>query len=114
MTVDASRYSSLHASERAIRDRLIDLPRRSKQLLMLSTDAAGFFGCLVLCGWLQLIDPVFRADGLLLTASTLAVTHLLARFLGFYHSIVRYLGMNLLMAGARVATGSAIFLALIG
>jgi FlaA1/EpsC-like NDP-sugar epimerase len=41
------------------------------------------------------------------------VTHLLARFLGFYHSIVRYIGMGLLMAGARVAAGSAIFLALI-
>ena len=80
---------------------------------MLLTDAAGFFGCLVLCGWLQLIDPVFRADGLLLTASTLAVTHLLARFLGFYHSIVRYIGMGLLMAGARVAAGSAIFLAVV-
>jgi FlaA1/EpsC-like NDP-sugar epimerase len=96
-----------------LRDRLVHLPRRSKQLLMLFTDAAGFFGCLVLCGWLQLIDPVFRADGMLLTAGTLAVTHLLARHLGFYHSIVRYLGMGLLMAGARVATGSAVMLALI-
>jgi FlaA1/EpsC-like NDP-sugar epimerase len=81
---------------------------------MLGTDAAGFFGCLVLCGLLHLIDPVFRADGLLLTASTLAVTHLMARFLGFYHSIVRYLGMGLLVAGAKVAVGSAVALALIG
>ena len=113
MTDDASRYSSLHASDRALRERLIHLPRRSKQLLMLFTDSAGFLGCLVLCGWLQLIDPVFRADGLLLTASTLAVTHLLARFLGFYHSIVRYLGMGLLVAGAKVAAGSALVLALI-
>ena len=62
MTDDASRYSSLHASDRALRERLIQLPRRSKQLLMLATDAAGFFGCLVLCGWLQLIDPVFRTS----------------------------------------------------
>jgi FlaA1/EpsC-like NDP-sugar epimerase len=111
MTDDASRHSSQHASDRALRDRLVHLPRRSKQLLMLITDAAGFFGCLVLCGWIQLIDPVFRADGLLLTASTLAVTHLLARFLGFYSSIVRYLGMGLLLAGARVAAGSALVLA---
>jgi FlaA1/EpsC-like NDP-sugar epimerase len=111
MTDDARRHSSQHASDRALRDRLIHLPRRSKQLLMLATDAAGFFGCLVLCGWIQLIDPVFRADGLLLTASTLAVTHLLARFLGFYNSIVRYLGMGLLIAGARVAVGSALVLA---
>ena len=113
MTDNSSRYASLHASERALRDRLIHLPRRTKQLLMLFADAMGFLGCLVLCGWVQLIDPVFRADGLLLTASTLAVTHLLARYLGFYHSIVRYLGMGLLIAGARVAAGSAIALALI-
>lgn len=78
---------------------------------MLFTDAAGFFGCLVLCGWVQLIDPVFTADGMLLVASTLVITHVLARFLGFYHSIVRYLGMGLLVASARVAAGSAIALA---
>ena len=78
---------------------------------MLFTDAAGFLGCLVLCGWVQLIDPVFTADGLLLVASTLIVTHVLARFLGFYHSIVRYLGMGLLVASARVAVGSAVALA---
>jgi FlaA1/EpsC-like NDP-sugar epimerase len=35
----------------------------------------------------------------------------LARFLGFYHSIVRYLGMGLLVASARVAAGSAVALA---
>ena len=40
MTDDASRYSSPHASERALRDRLIQLPRSSKQLLMLFTDAS--------------------------------------------------------------------------
>jgi FlaA1/EpsC-like NDP-sugar epimerase len=111
MTDDASRYSSMRASDRGLRDRLIHLPRKSKQLLMLCTDAAGFFGCLVLCGWVQLIDPVFRTDGLLLTVSALAVTHLMASYLGFYHSIVRYLGMGLLMAGARVAMGSSIVLA---
>ena len=113
MTDDASRDSSMRASGRGLRDRLIHLPRSSKQLLMLCTDAAGFFGCLVLCGWVQLIDPVFRTDGLLLTASALAVTHLMARYLGFYHSIVRYLGMGLLMAGARVALGSSIVLAVV-
>ena len=42
---------------------------------------------------------------------TLVVAHLLARLLGFYHSIVRYLGMGLLMAGAQVAAGSAVVLA---
>ena len=78
---------------------------------MLLVDAAGFSSCLVLCGWVQLIDPVFRPDGIILVVSILIVTHLLARYLGFYHSIVRYLGMGLLLAGAKVAAGSAVALA---
>jgi FlaA1/EpsC-like NDP-sugar epimerase len=99
------------SAESRLRDRLINLPRRDKQLLMLVSDAAGFFSCLVLCGWVNLINPVFRPDALLLVAGVLAITHLLARYLGFYHSIVRYLGMGLLMASARVAAGSTVALA---
>ena len=108
---DETRLETLRDSERALRQRLVNLPRASKQFLMLLVDAAGFSSCLILCGWVQLIDPVFRPDGMILVLSILVVTHLLARYLGFYHSIVRYLGMGLLMAGAKVATGSAIALA---
>ena len=51
------------------------------------------------------------ARNALLAAGTLVAAHLLARLLGFYHSIVRYLGMGLLMAGAQVGAGSAVVLA---
>ena len=111
MVAHASRTSSNPSAESRLRDRLVNLPRHKKQLLMLVSDAAGFFSCLVLCGWVNLINPVFRPDALLLIAGVLAITHLLARFLGFYHSIVRYLGMGLLMASAKVAAGSTITLA---
>ena len=111
MSNESAPLNPFRKSEREMRDRLINLPRTSKQLLMLLVDAAGFASCLVLCGWVQLIDPVFRPDGMTLVVSILVITHLLARYLGFYHSIVRYLGMGLLMAGARVAAGSAIALA---
>ena len=78
---------------------------------MLISDAAGFLGCVALAAWVHLINPVTGNELVLLAGSTLIVAHLLARYLGFYHSIVRYLGMGLLMAGARVAVGSAIILA---
>jgi FlaA1/EpsC-like NDP-sugar epimerase len=113
MVARAPDFSTISASESRLRDRLINLPRHQKQLMMLFTDAAGFFGCLVLCGWLDLINPVFRTDALLLVAVVLTITHLLARYLGFYHSIVRYLGMGLLIASVRVAVGSALTLAVL-
>jgi FlaA1/EpsC-like NDP-sugar epimerase len=111
MTGRVRRVSVLREIERALRNRLIQLPRRTKQLLMLVADAVGFVACVLVCGWLQLVDPIVRTDGLLLTAGILLVAHLLARHLGFYHSIVRYLGMGLLVAGAKVAIGSGIALA---
>jgi FlaA1/EpsC-like NDP-sugar epimerase len=111
MTAPVDRDSYLQGKERAARDSLIQLPRRTKQLIMLVTDALGFIACVALCGWIQLIDPIVRADGLFVTFASLVLAHVLARYLGFYHSIVRYLGMGLLMAGARVAVGSAVALA---
>ena len=106
-----NRYASFQASELALRDRLIYLPRRTKQFVMLFTDAIGFLACAALTVWLDLINPGTYANLTLVAIGSLTATHILARFLGFYHSIVRYLGMGLLMAGAKVAAGSAITLA---
>jgi len=96
---------------RTLRDRLIQLPRSAKQLLMLVADAIGFLGCVGMAAWVQLLDTSNSTGLALLAGGTLLVAHVLARLLGFYHSVVRYLGMGLLMAGARVATGSSIVLA---
>ena len=98
--------------ERALRISLIQLPRRAKRIIMLGSDVAGVFGCVALCLWLNLIYPVSAGDLAMLATATLLVALALTRYLGFYHSIVRYLGMGLLMASARVAVGSAIALAL--
>ena len=106
-----NRYASFQASELALRDRLIHLPRRTKQFVMLFTDAIGFLGCAALTVWLDLINPGTYTNLTMVAVGSLTVTHILARSLGFYHSIVRYLGIGLLMAGARVAVGSAIALA---
>ena len=99
------------STERALRNSLIALPRSTKQLIMLVSDVVGFHICIGICGWLQLIDPILVPPGIYAVAASLVVSHLLARYLGFYHSIIRYLGMGLLVAGARVAAGSATALA---
>ena len=113
MTGRPSRRSNFRASELALRDSLIQLPRKTKQLIMLGADAVGFLGCVALGLWIGLIKPIFGVELLFLAVSTLVIAHALARYLGFYHSIVRYLGMGLLMAGAQVAIGSSIALAII-
>jgi len=78
---------------------------------MLLSDTAGFLGAVVVCAWINLINPVSMSNLLIVAATTFVVAHLIARYLGFYHSIVRYLGMNLLLAGAQVAIGSAVVFA---
>jgi FlaA1/EpsC-like NDP-sugar epimerase len=114
MKDDPGRYSSLHASEHAVRNRLIGLPRRTKQLMMLLADAVGFFGCVALSTWVHVSDTKDVSDLSLAALGTMLVAHLLARHLGFYSSIIRYLGMGLLVAAAYVAIGSALALGVAG
>ena len=111
MTNHYDRQDEMRALRRGFRDHLIQLPRSTKQLLMLIADAVGFLGCVGVVAWVHLLDTTQPQALALLAAGTLVAAHLLARLLGFYHSIVRYLGMGLLMAGAKVAAGSAVVLA---
>ena len=104
---------SKRAGKSSFRDRLIRLPRGVKQLLMIGADTIGVIGCLGLCVWLHLITPVSVGDLALLLTTSVVITVLLARHLGFYHSIVRYLGMGLVLAGAKVAISAAVMLAVV-
>src|SRR5210317_2306586 len=98
MTDESGALSSAGSVERSFRLKLIALPRAVKRWLMLLSDTAGFIGCVVVCAWIDLINPGTMPNLLIVAACTFFVAHLIARWLGFYHSIVRYLGMNLLMA----------------
>ena len=111
MTDESDRLTSAQGAERSFRGSLIALPRFVKRWLMLMSDAAGFLGCVVVSAWVHLINPGTPANLLKIAAATFFTAHVIARYLGFYHSIVRYLGMNLLLAGARVAIGSGIVFA---
>ena len=78
---------------------------------MLVTDAIGILACVWLAAWVDVYAGALSSNAVVLAAVTLVVAHMLARYLGFYHSIVRYLGMGLLFAGAKVALGSSLALA---
>ena len=101
MTEHPTRQARLHDTERAFRDSLIRLPRRVKQSIMLVADAIGFYCCVLGVAWVYLLRPLPKLDFFLLAFAAMLVAHLVARSLGFYHSIVRYLGMGLLLAGAQ-------------
>jgi len=98
-------------TERIIRNRILDLPRAVKQALMLVADIGGLiFGawCSV---WLLFPDANIGTNFILLIGITLVVTILLAWYQGFYHSIVRYVGMDSAAAGLKVASISSATLA---
>ena len=110
MTDQSDRRPRQWAPDNSVRARLVRLPRRAKQVIMLVTDAIGLFCCVLGTAWVYLLRPLPKVDFFLLAFGTMVFSHLVARYLGFYHSIVRYLGMGLLMAGAKVAASSAVVL----
>lgn len=90
-----------------LRQRLIDLPRSSKQLISVTVDAIGLALCGIGAAWLVSLavgDPRLVA-GVALCASLIGVPIAWAQ--GLYQSIVRYLGLDLLVAGAKTAIGTA-------
>src|SRR5210317_247826 len=110
MTGGPYRADSTRLWGNRLRDRLIGLPRHNKQHIMLLSDAVGFYCCVLGVAWVYLVRPLPRLDFFLLAFAAMLFAHLIARWLGFYHSIIRYLGMGLLLAGAVVAISSGIFL----
>jgi len=78
---------------------------------MLASDTIGLVTCVWCAAWLLFPREMIRTEFASLIAPTLAVTVLLARHQGFYHSIVRYVGMDLAGAGLKVTIASAATLA---
>jgi FlaA1/EpsC-like NDP-sugar epimerase len=100
-------------AERIIRNRILDWPRAVKQILMLMADTGGLFFSICCSAWLLFPDVNIDANFMLLIGVTLVVTVLLAWHQDFYHSIVRYVGMDAVVAGLKVAIVSATTLAVI-
>jgi len=99
--------------KRLYRNRVLGLSRGAKQAFMLSADAAGLLFCVWSAVWLIIPEGLSGIDFGLLAGLALVVTLLLAAHQGFYHSIVRYVGMDSAIAGLRVAGLSALVLAVV-
>ena len=91
-----------------LRIRILGLSRDQKQFSMVVADLLGFGGCVVATCWLlfgsQAVDP-----GLIsLVASALLVTVPSTWGLGLYRSIIRYMGLDLFVAGLKAVLVSSI------
>ena len=93
---------------KALREFLIGLPRPIKQLITFGTYAMGFAICVVGVAWLMLADDlsVIQIAGIGLATSVAGL--LLAWSQGLYRSVVRYMGLDLFIAGMKTAAGAAL------
>jgi len=90
-----------------IRRVVVGLPRAAKSLIALSTDLVGFAVCVIATLWLMYLGP-YVVSHALMVGVVAVVSVFLAWWQGMYRSVVRYMGLDLFVAGARTALGSAV------
>ena len=90
-----------------LREYLIGLPRSAKQGIAFGTDAVGFALCATGVAWLLASTNVAPNQTLWIGLVAVSSALLLAWSQGLYRSVVRYMGLDLFIAGAKTAVGSA-------
>jgi len=96
----------LVTADRQFRNRVLRLPRTVKQFLMITADFAGLIGSVWIAFWLLFPAGIANSQFLLLSAMTYVVAVSVAAQQRFYHSIVRYVGMDLAVSALVVAVVS--------
>ena len=91
----------------ALRQYLIEMPQSAKNTVAVSADLLGFGTCVVAALWLMLLQP-FAITHTLVVGAVAVFSVLLAWWQGMYRSVVRYMGLELFVVGARTALGSAV------
>ena len=97
----------LRHSANRLRDVLVKLPRFVKTSIVVTTDLLGFAICVVFALWLIALGNVIETHTAVVFA-TAVVSLLLAWWLGMYRSVVRYLGLDLLISATLTAVGSGV------
>ena len=90
-----------------LREFLIALPRWVKNSIAVTADMVGFGLCVVAALWLMSLGPDLVSHSLVIV-STALISVCLAWWQGMYRSVVRYMGIELFVAGGRTAAGSAV------
>jgi FlaA1/EpsC-like NDP-sugar epimerase len=91
-----------------LREFLIGLPRPIKQLVTFGTDAVGFALCAAGVAWLLFAGELSTILVVWMSLTTIVAALLLAWWQGLYRSVVRYMGLDLFIAGAKTAAGAAL------
>jgi len=90
-----------------LREFLLAMPRLAKSALALTADLVGFGLCVYVALWLVHLGP-YAISHALIVIVVVQVSVALAWWQGMYRSVVRYMGLDLFIAGSRTAIGSAV------
>ncbi|VUX54945.1 Polysaccharide biosynthesis protein CapD [uncultured Woeseiaceae bacterium] len=92
----------------SLREILIGLPRPVKQLVAFGTDAIGFTLCAIGVAWLLMGSELVTEQIAWISVITVVAALLLAWSQGLYRSVVRYIGLDLIVAGTKITAGAAV------
>ena len=93
----------------SLREYLVGLSRPAKQSVAFGVDIVGFTICACATDWLlHGANPIFYPIITIEYLATAMIAVSLVWALGLYRSIVRYMGLDLYIAGAKAAAGSAV------
>lgn len=87
---------------------LISLPRRTKSVVVVVSDFIGFSACSLLSFWLVSTQAADLAHIELVSSITALTAIFIAWRQDLYRSVVRYMGVDLILAGAATAIGAAV------
>ena len=91
-----------------IRHRVVHLPRPLKQAISVGSDTIGFSVCACIAEWLTSQSGLIFHTISIWCLVAAVVSVFFVWWQGFYRSIVRYLGWDLFIAGAKTALASSV------
>lgn len=91
-----------------LRIRILGMTRNQKQLTMVAADVLGYCGCVVAACWLLQGTNLTIGSLTILVLAAVLIAVPLTWALGLYRSIIRYMGLDLFVAGLKTSFISAI------
>jgi len=105
--------SAMLSPVQKLRIRILGLSGGAKQVVMLVTDSVGYLTCAYASAWLLFGDTLSPSVVAYLSIAAVLIGIPLTWMIGFYHSVVRYMGVDLFVAGAKSTAVSAMLMGVI-
>lgn len=99
-------------SAEMLRKHILSLPRPAKQALMMFADVTGLVACATGSAWLLFGGGPILPDMAVAIGMGVLLSLLLTWQFGFYRSIIRFIGPDVVLAAIKTALGSAALLTL--